>query len=101
MPFSVDNGYATLGISSINLKRAAEIVKELEKSPLVLQTSVNTAFTLEEASEDKEETAKEITLLIIISGYYLWFYVPIQDRLAMMKGQIEDTHIQIEISLQF
>lgn len=48
-------------------------------------------------------SSREIVLLVIllvlvlVSGYYLWFYVPMQERQTDLEGQIQDTRSQIEV----
>ncbi len=48
-------------------------------------------------------SAREVALLIVLlvlvaaSAYYLWFYVPMQEKQTALEGQILDTRNEIEI----
>lgn len=48
-------------------------------------------------------SSREVALLIVLlvlvaaSAYYLWFYVPVQERQTALEGQILDTQNAIEI----
>ncbi len=40
-----------------------------------------------------------LVILILVSGYYLWFYVPSQDRLASLESQILATQDAIDADI--
>lgn len=48
-------------------------------------------------------TGRELTLLailfllVVVSAYYLWFYVPVTEEIEVLKGQIEDTRTLLEV----
>lgn len=38
-----------------------------------------------------------LLVLVLVSGYYLWFYVPMQEKQLALEGQILDAQNEIEI----
>ena len=38
-----------------------------------------------------------LALLVLLSGYYLWFYVPMQEKQLALEGQIQDAQNEIEV----